>query len=163
MTCETGDGSRVRLRNGAMDEIDALREELQHYRAEREKIRNIVGQVGGKTSRRLHMAINGLFLFLVLGAFLFDVLRHFMGWKIPFLPTTLVLEVAVLLVSLKIIWMIHTQSKVDHFQFWVLSTIEFQINMISRRINELSQSVEVIKKGLEHGDTGDEAPPSEVS
>ena len=142
-----------------MDELDALRQELEHYRTEKEKIRNIVGQVGGKTSRRVHTIINGLFLVLVLAAFLFDVLRHVMGWNIPYLPTTLVLEVAVLLVSLKIIWMIHTQSKVDHFQFWVLSTIEFQMNVISRRVNDLSSSIKAIEKGLERADAGGDAPP----
>jgi len=142
-----------------MDELDALREELEHYRTEKEKIRTLVGQIGGKTSRRLHTAINGLFLVLVLGAFLFDVLRHVMGWSIPYLPTTLVLEVAVLLVSLKIIWMIHTQSKVDHFQFWVLSTIEFQMNVISRRIMELSKTIAAMEKELSGADApGDAAP-----
>jgi len=146
-----------------MDELDALRQELEHYRTEKEKIRNIVGQVGGKTSRRVHTIINGLFLVLVLAAFLFDVLRHVMGWNIPYLPTTLVLEVAVLLVSLKIIWMIHTQSKVDHFQFWVLSTIEFQMNVISRRVNDLSSSIKAIEKGLERADAGGDAPPSDTS
>ena len=144
-----------------MDELDALRQELEHYRTEKEKIRNIVGQVGGKTSRRVHTIINGLFLVLVLAAFLFDVLRHVMGWNIPYLPTTLVLEVAVLLVSLKIIWMIHTQSKVDHFQFWVLSTIEFQMNVISRRVNDLSSSIKAIEKGLERADA--DGPPSDTS
>ena len=32
-----------------MDEVDALREELPHYRTEKERVRSIVGQVGGKT------------------------------------------------------------------------------------------------------------------
>jgi hypothetical protein len=146
-----------------MDELDALREELEHYRTEKEKIRNIVGQVGGKTSRRVHTVINGLFLILVLAAFLFDVLRHVMQWSIPYLPTTLVLEVAVLLVSLKIIWMIYTQTKVDHFQFWVLSTIEFQMNVISRRVSDLSSSVKAIEKGLQRADADGDAPSSDTS
>ncbi len=146
-----------------MDELDALREELEHYRTEKEKIRSIVGQVGGKTSRRVHTIINGLFLILVLAAFLFDVLRHVMQWNIPYLPTTLVLEVAVLLVSLKIIWMIHTQTKVDHFQFWVLSTIEFQMNVISRRVNDLSSSIKAIEKGLRGKHADGDASPADTS
>ena len=32
----------------AMDEMDALRTELEHYKAEKEKIRDVVGQIGGR-------------------------------------------------------------------------------------------------------------------
>ncbi|MDY7010364.1 MAG: hypothetical protein SVV80_06365 [Planctomycetota bacterium] len=126
-----------------MDEMDALREELEHYKAEKEKIRTIVGQIGGATSHRRITIINIGFLVIVVSAFVFDLLRHLMGWKIPLLPPLLLLEVAVLLVSLKIIWMIHRQSKVDHFQFWILNSIEFQMNMLSRRIGDLDKSVRV--------------------
>jgi amino acid permease len=66
-----------------MDETESLRAELEHYKTEREKIRSIVGQIGGKTSRRVNTIINAVFLFLVLCAFGFDVLRHMMGWQIP--------------------------------------------------------------------------------
>jgi len=126
-----------------MDEMDVLREELEHYKAEKERIRDIVGQIGGRTGRRRRLVINAVFLLLVVTAFAVDVLRSVAGWSIPHLPPLLLLEIAVLLVSLKIIWMIHTQSKVDHFQFWILNSIEFQINMLSRRIGDLSQAVQV--------------------
>jgi len=124
-----------------MEETEALRAELEHYKTERDKIRNIVGQIGGKTGRRTNGVINVVFLVLVLAAFSFDVLRHTLGWEIPYLPSTLLLEVAILLVSLKIIWMIHAQTKVDHFQFWILNSIEFRMNMVSRRIAELDDAV----------------------
>ncbi len=124
-----------------MDEMDVLRDELEHYKAEKEKIRNIVGQIGGATSHRRVVLINIAFLIVVLSAFVFDLLRHIMGWQVPLLPPLLLLEGAVLLVSLKIIWMIHKQSKVDQFQFWILNSIEFQMNMLSRRLVDLDKSV----------------------
>ena len=129
-----------------MDEMDVLREELEHYKAQKEKIRNIVGQIGGATSHRRVTMINIVFLVIVVSAFAFDLLRHIMGWKVPLLPPMLLLEVAVLLVSLKIIWMIHKQSKVDHFQFWVLNSIEFQINMLSRRIADMTNTIRDMNK-----------------
>jgi len=122
--------------------MEALKAELDHYKAEKEKIRDIVGQIGGHTNHRRHFAVNMVFLIAVLAAFVFDLLRSLLQFKIRFLPDLLLLEVAVLLVSLKIIWMIHTQSKVDHFQFWILHSIEFQMNMLSRRLMELSQKVQ---------------------
>ncbi|MFO8015143.1 MAG: hypothetical protein R6X20_17800 [Phycisphaerae bacterium] len=124
-----------------MEETKALRTELEHYKAERERIRDIVGQIGGKSTRRRDFIINMVFLALVVGAFAFDLTRSLAGWKIPFLPQHILLEIAVLLVSLKIIWMIHMQAKVSHFQFWILSSIEFQINMLTRRMTDLEKRV----------------------
>ncbi len=122
-----------------MEETEALRRELEHYKAEKAKIRDIVGQIGGKTDRRRHTAINVAFLIVVVAGFAFDLLRHMMGWTIEYLPPMLLLEAAVLLVSLKVIWMIHTESKVSHFQFWVLNSIEFQINMMTRRLGDMER------------------------
>ena len=53
------------------------------------------------------------------------------------IPTIVSIELAVFLVSLKIIWMIHRQTKVEHFQFWILNAIEFQINLLSKRLKEI--------------------------
>jgi len=128
-----------------MEETKALRTELEHYKTERERIRDIVGQVGGKTTKRRDFVINMVFLALVIGAFGFDLVRSLAGWRIPFLPQHILLEVAVLLVSLKIIWMIHTQAKVSHFQFWILSSIEFQINMLTRRMTELENATRKVR------------------
>ncbi len=37
---------------------------------------------------------------------------------------TLMIEVATVTLSLKIIYLIHCQVKVNHFKFWILSSIE---------------------------------------
>ena len=124
-----------------MDELEALKAELDHYRSEKERIRDVLGQVGGKSRKRRGAIINIVFLVLVVGFFLFDVLRHAMGLDMPYLPPSMLLEIAVLLVSVKIIWMIHVQSKVDHFQFWILNSIEFRMNMISRRLTRLDSAI----------------------
>lgn len=118
-----------------VDEIEALHTELDHYRDQREKIRDVIGKIGGQTNRTRDMVINVIFLVAVGGFFTVDIVRHILGLEFPFLPSPLLLEIAVLLVSLKIIWMIHRQGKVEHFQFWILNSIEFQMNMISRRLN----------------------------
>ena len=128
------------------NELDALREELEHYRAEKEKIRDVIGQIGGASKKERARIINIIFLVLVVSFFLFDVVRHIFRWDLPYLPPSLLLEVAVLLVSVKIIWMIHRQGKVDHFQFWILNSIEFQMNMITRRLAALEKAL------TQHGD-----------
>ncbi len=120
-----------------MTETEILRQELDQYRHEKERVRKIIGEIGGKTSKRRDTALNVLFLVLVVGLFSLDILREVFHLGVPALPPFLALEVAVLLVSLKIVWMIHQQTRVDHFQFWVLNSIEFQINVISKRLREL--------------------------
>ena len=120
-----------------MDELDTLRTELEHYRNEKERIRDVIGQIGGKSRKKHNKIVNIVFLVLVIGFFVFDVLRHVLSLQWDFLPPSLLLEITVLLVSVKIVWMIHTQGKIDHFQFWVLNSIEFQLNMISRRIGAI--------------------------
>jgi len=125
-----------------MDEIDALKAELGHYRHEKEKIRDVIGQIGGKSTKKQDRTINIIFLAVVVGFFLFDVVRHILQLDLPYLPPSLLLEAAVLLVSVKIIWMIHRQAKVDHFQFWILNSIEFQMNMISRRLTSLEAALQ---------------------
>ena len=133
----------------------ALREELAFFRMEKEKIRDVIGQIGGHVNRKHERTVNISFIGLVVMFFIFDVVQHIAGWDIPGLPPSFLLSLAVLLVSAKIIWMIHRQSKVDHFQFWILNSIEFQMNMISRRLASLEKSVAV---AVEH--KGDKPDPA---
>jgi hypothetical protein len=123
----------------AMDEAEILRQELEHYRTEKDRIRKVIGQIGGATSKRQDRVINIIFLVVVVGLFIFDIIRELTGFALPTIPRFLSMELALLLVSLKIIWMIHRQTKVDHFQFWVLNSIEFQINMMSKRLKDLEE------------------------
>ena len=37
-------------------------------------------------------------------------------------------ELTTVMLSVKIIYMIHIQMKVNHFKFWILSAIEWRIN-----------------------------------
>ena len=122
-----------------MDEAEILRQELEHYRSEKDRIRKVIGQIGGATSKRQDRVINIIFLVVVVGLFIFDILREITGFAVSTIPRFLSMELALLLVSLKIIWMIHRQSRVDHFQFWVLNSIEFQINMMSKRLKDLEE------------------------
>ena len=114
-------------------ETEALLEELEQFRKEKEKIRSLVGQIGGAASTKRNRIANIVFVILLAGLLLVDILRHFAGVTIP-IPPLFSLEAGILLVSIKIIWMIHKQSKVEHFQFWILNSIEYRLNDISNKI-----------------------------
>ncbi len=123
-----------------LEEMDqqSLIEELEQFRKEKERIRHLVGQIGGKHSQKRDHIINIGFIVAMVVLFLLDLLRHMFHIDVP-LPQMFSIELAVLLVSVKIIWMIHKGTKVEHFQFWVLNSIEFRLNDLSKHIREIEK------------------------
>ena len=111
---------------------DDLKKELEDFKAEKDRIRALIGQIGGNKYSKLDLIVNIVFFVVVIVMFLLEVVFHL-------LPSLMSLEIGVLLVSIKIVWMIHSQDKVNHFQFWVLNTIEY-------RLSELSKEIKYIKK-----------------
>jgi len=113
-----------------------LQEELEQFREEKEKIRALVGQIGGIASSRRDRVLNVAFLAAIAFLLLADIFRHLLGVDMP-LPPLFSIELGVLLVSVKIIWMIHKQARVEHFQFWILNSIEFRLNEITKSVRRL--------------------------
>jgi hypothetical protein len=121
-------------------DTEALQSELEHFRQEKAKVRQLVGQIGGKANARRGRIINVVFVSAIALLFSLDLMRHVFGLSIPLAPL-LSIELGLLLVSIKIIWMIHRSMKVEHFQFWILNSIEFRLNDISRRIEGIEEKV----------------------
>lgn len=124
----------------------ALQEEIDQYKKEKESVRNMLGQIGGAGNAKKEKIVNISFAVLVALLFIFDLTRHSLHLQIDFIPEMFSMEIAVLLVSIKIIWMIHKQQKVEHFQFWILNTIEFQMNSTAVKIRKIEKMMEELKK-----------------
>ena len=118
-----------------------LAEELQQFKEEKEKIRQLVGQIGGKSSVKREKTITRLFVVALLLLFGLDISRHFIGIPVP-LPPLFSLELGILLVSVKIIWMIQSQTRAEHFQFWILNSIEFRVNEIAKNVTQVQGRLE---------------------
>lgn len=121
-------------------ETEQLRLELEQFKKEKESIRLLIGQIGGKQNRKIEKLIDIVALSAVLLLFVGDMVGQFMDS--PIIPHTVSLELGILLVSLKIIWMMYRQSKVEHFQFWILNSIEF-------RVNDLAKELRLLRKKLD--------------
>ncbi len=109
-------------------------EEIERFIEEREKIRRIVGRIGGKSTKREN-TINIIFIILVIISFILA----------PFFEGTyrwVFIDIAILLVSLKLSFLIYNEIKINHFQFWILSSIEWKLNELTKEIKELRDKIE---------------------
>ncbi len=113
------------------DEISDLKKELEHFEQEKERVRLIIGKIGGvpKFSTKL---INILFIAVIIVA---GVISIFSGEKLRLL----MIELTTIMLSVKIIYMIHYQMRVNHFKFWILSAIEWRINEMMVRIKKIEK------------------------
>lgn len=125
----------------ADSESMSLQEDLDSFQKEKEKIRDFVGRIGGARSARYDKIANIVFMIAIVILFFLDLLRHIFQIHVP-LPPLFSLELGVLLVSIKIIWMIYKQMKVEHFQFWILNSIEFRLNDLSKQIRQVQEKLE---------------------
>ncbi|MCX7786111.1 MAG: hypothetical protein N2442_00265 [Spirochaetes bacterium] len=114
-----------------------LLEEIHEFNRERDRIRKVIGEIGGTRYSRRDTIINVAFLTIILLLFVSEVLTM---W----LPTFISIEVGILLVSIKIIWMIHAQQKYNHFVFWVLNSIEFRQNDMAMKLRSIEKKLETL-------------------
>ncbi len=127
------------------EELDGIKKEIlreiNEYNKERDQIKSLLGKVGGKSYSKLDTIINIVFLLLISFFFITEITTH---W----LPSFISLELSVLLVSIKIVWMIHSQHKFNHFQFWILNSIEYRMNQVAGKMKEIEKEISSIQKSL---------------
>ena len=114
------------------NEINDLREELEHFQQEKERVRAIIGQIGGMPKFRTKL-INALFIIVIAVSVVVSVIAG-EGLRL------LTIELATVTLSLKIIYLIHCQMRINHFKFWILSSIEWRLNETRKEIKQLKNS-----------------------
>ena len=113
------------------EELIDLKKELEDFKKEKERVRAIVGQIGGVPSFNSKIA-NVIFIILVLSCLVIS----------PFIEGTLrfiMIDLAIGILSLKIIYIIRNLTKENHFMLWILSSLEWQINDLRKEIKNLSK------------------------
>lgn len=133
------------MKPSEFDELEGKKEEIlkeiNEYNRERDQIKMMLGKIGGTAYSSVDMIINIVFLSIILGLFILELTTH---W----LPSYISLEVSVLLVSIKIVWMIHSQYKFNHFQFWILNSIEYRMNSIAGKMKSMEKDIADITKKI---------------
>ncbi|HEY5653724.1 MAG TPA: hypothetical protein VIR63_05080 [Pontiella sp.] len=125
-----------------MEELDPimLKQELDQFKKEKEKIRQLMGQIGGKDAEKKDRWLNMVFISAVILIAFNDIMHHIFHISTP-VSVEFSIGLAVLLISIKIIWMMHKAAKVEHFQFWILNSIEFRLNDVSKQLRHLEKTV----------------------
>lgn len=106
--------------------VSALEEEIEQFKKEKERVRAIIGRIGGVPTFRERI-LNILFAIAIVACFAVSLLTH--GRL-----TLSMIEVGIILISVKIMWLLHTYARQMHFMFWVLSGLEWRVNEIVKEI-----------------------------
>ncbi|MBN1973435.1 MAG: hypothetical protein JW787_07330 [Sedimentisphaerales bacterium] len=115
------------------NEINDLKIELEHFEQEKERVRAIIGRIGGVPQFRTTL-VNILFVLIVITAGIISIFVEDLR--------LLMVELTTIMLSLKIIYMIHVQAKVNHFKFWILSAIELRVIEMMALLKQIKKQQE---------------------
>ena len=110
-------------------ELEDLRKELEHFEKDKERVRAIVGQIGGIPKSQVRI-VNALFVIILVISVVISIVAD-EKWRL------LMIELATVTLSVKIIYLIHSQMRVAHFEFWILSSLEWRVNEIMKQLRTL--------------------------
>lgn len=120
---------------------EQLREELHEFQQEKERIRNIVGQIGGVNSNQ-NKVINTLLILIIMVLLI-------LGGVFKKISPSLAVQVAILFGVIKLIWMFYESQRASHFQFWILNSLEFRINEMYKKTKTIEKELKELKKQRE--------------
>jgi len=109
-----------------------LESEIRDFEKERKNIRRIIGKIGGTPSPRARW-INIIFIVLVLAVFAMSLVW---GGRVRFF----MIEVGILLLSLKLVYFLESHMRLNHFQFWILSSLEWRLDKIDKKLRDLAET-----------------------
>lgn len=115
-------------------ELDDLRKELDNFQKEKERVRAIVGQIGGVPKSRIRL-VNALFIIILVVSVAISIVAD-EKWRL------LMIELATVTLSVKIIYLMHAQMRVAHFEFWILSSLEWRINEVMKQVRQLRKDID---------------------
>jgi hypothetical protein len=106
--------------------------EFQRYTEEGEELRRLLARTKALGDNRIHRTINVL-LFIAAGILcgLQLTIRPFEGF--------VSLEIGLFLVSFKLILMVDSSIRFNHFQFWILHSIEQRVNRMADRLDAMER------------------------
>lgn len=123
------------------EEEKLFEKELENIKTEKDKIRKILEVAGAKTPGKIDRLVNIFFVLFAATVFLLDILKNAYNFQISYISMDSLLTMVILIVCIKILINIHIQAKINHFQFWILNSLEFRLNDISKKLNSIDKNI----------------------
>jgi hypothetical protein len=121
----------MNMEDDAREKEKELESELRNFEKDRENIRRIIGRLGGLPTGQARI-VNIIFIILVLGVFAASIIW---GGRIRFF----MIEVGIFLLSIKLIYFLESYMRLNHFQFWILSSLEWRLDKIDKQLKDMSK------------------------
>ena len=134
--------------NLGRDSIKDLQEELEDYKNQKKKVENLVNMIGGKKGFKFTLFIDRLLIIVLFLILILDLLHYFIGYTI--VPPLLTIEIGILLVSIKVLWIAHKRTQSEHFMFWFLSSLEARVNNTNEELIKLRNTINQISEKIDH-------------
>ena len=112
-------------------EVEDLKQEVDRFKEEKERVRAIIGRIGGVPTFNVKV-FNVVFAILIIGGFGASIVAGLLHWGGE--VQLAMIELAVAAVSVKIMLLMHKQARVNHFEFWILSSLEWRLDQIMKEI-----------------------------
>jgi len=113
-------------------ELEDLKKELEEFQQEKERVRAIIGKIGGVPTFYTRF-FNLVFLVIIVVSLLISIIGHSSEIRL------IMIELATVALSIKILYMMHCQARVNHFQLWMQSSIEWRINEIIKMLRQINK------------------------
>ena len=111
-----------------------LAEEIRQFEKESASLHKILAKTKALGDSRMEKAIN-------ISIFTIAALLLILQLTIHPFAEEISLEIGLFLVSFKLILMIHASSRFNHFQFWILHSIETRVNRMADRLDEMEKKL----------------------
>lgn len=122
-------------------EQEVLLKELEAFSKEKDRVKKIVGKIGGSNNIQ-NKRVNTLLVFMV-----FTLL--FTGGVLEKISIELAMYCSILIVLSKLIWILYEMKKANHFQYWILNSLEVKLNEISIKVRKIEKLLEEEKEKKE--------------
>lgn len=111
-------------------ELEDLKKELDEFQQEKERVRAIIGKIGGVPTFYTRI-FNIIFIGVLVISVAVSIFIHSNAVRL------VMIELATVALSVKLLYMMHCQAKVNHFQLWMQSSIEWRINEMIKMLREI--------------------------
>jgi hypothetical protein len=98
--------------------------------------------------RRWEKVLTIVWLGVTIGFFAWSMFGQ--GWL-----ASVSLEIGILLISLKLAWSINQNAKINHYEFWILQTLDFKMNDLRHDLRRQRKKIDALEAELKRMATGE--------